>query len=226
MESKSCVSSLMGIRTIRQGIEVQPTQTHSDVDWVGLSMIINALRQAVVPTQIHSDVDWVGSSMIKTTLRGTVEPTQTRSDGDWVGSSMIKNDASRHRRTYSNALRCGLSRLAMIKNDASRHRRTYSNALRCRSSRLVNFAWVQISALIWLFAIPDTSAYSLAKSFCLYVPTGHRQTHFSSLITHQNTKMADSVCRSLTNNSINARWYIYNMEEMTHLVGDHWRITV
>ena len=39
-------------------------------------------------------------------------------------------------RTYSNALRCELSRFAMIKNNNSGHRRTYSNALRCRLSRL------------------------------------------------------------------------------------------
>jgi hypothetical protein len=30
--------------------------------------------------------------------------------------AMIKNNKSGHRRTYSNGLRCGLSRLAMIKN--------------------------------------------------------------------------------------------------------------
>ena len=33
-------------------------------------------------------------------------------------------------------IRCRLSRLAMIKNNASGHRRTYSNMLRCRLSRL------------------------------------------------------------------------------------------
>ena len=31
---------------------------------------------------------------------------------------MIKNNVIGHRRTYSNALRCGLSRLAMIKNSS------------------------------------------------------------------------------------------------------------
>ena len=38
-----------------------PAQMRSDADWVGSSMIRNALRQAVEPTQIFSDADWVGS---------------------------------------------------------------------------------------------------------------------------------------------------------------------
>ena len=42
-------------------IDVQPTQMHSDVDSVGLSMIRNALWEAVEPTQMRSDADCVGS---------------------------------------------------------------------------------------------------------------------------------------------------------------------
>ena len=147
MESKSCVSSsLMGIRTIRQWIEVQPTQMHADADWVGLSMIRNALREAGVPTQMRSDVDWVGSSMIINALRDTVEPTQIHSDVDWVGLSMIRNALRGTGEPTQTMIRCGLSRLAMIKNNATGHRRTYLNTRRCWLSRLINFTWVEISA--------------------------------------------------------------------------------
>ena len=78
--------SLMGIRTVRQWIEVQPTQTWSDADWVGLSMIINTLWKAGAPTQMHLGVDWVGLSMIRNTLWEAGVPTQTRLDADLVGS--------------------------------------------------------------------------------------------------------------------------------------------
>ena len=48
---------------------------------------------------------------------------------------MNKNLTLGGRRTYSNALRCGLSRFAMTKKLKLGGRRTYSNALRCQLSR-------------------------------------------------------------------------------------------
>gem|GEM_PF-2689686 len=67
---------------------------------------------------------------------------------------MIKKRASGHQRTYSNALRCRLSRLAMIKKRASGHRRTYSDTLRCRLSRLA-----MIKNSRWESVEPTTPVY-------------------------------------------------------------------
>ena len=64
--------------------------------------------------------------------------SSTYSNAHRCGLSRLINDkkpASVGWRTYSNMLRCQMSRFAMIKNSASGHRRTYSNALRCQLSR-------------------------------------------------------------------------------------------